>query len=151
MFSLTAMVFVLSAMPLGRVADRVGLTPLFLGGYVLLAGLYLWMAFGPAPTWQTGVIAVALMGLHYAVTDGVLTAAAARLLDPRVRTTGLAVLATAMGLMRIASSWAYGWLWQSAGQGTAIAVFSIGMACCCAAACLTLGFNRRSNPLLVFE
>ena len=81
---------------------------------------------------------VGLIGLHYAATDGVLMAIAARALDPRARTTGMAVLTTAVGLTRIASSSLYGLLWQTRGQETATIVFSLGMTACVGFALLVL-------------
>jgi MFS family permease len=147
MFGFTALIFLLAAVPFGRLADRVGLVPLFLAGYGALAFVYLWFAFGPHQSpWLVGTI-VGVMGLHYAATDGVLAATAVRSLDPRIRTTGLAMLATAVGLTRIASSSLYGWVWQRNGQHTAVLVFSVGMTCCCVAACVILQVSRGARSL----
>ena len=138
MFVATALVFVLSARPVGRWADRFGPVRCFLLGYLLLGCVYLWFAFGPLRSVAEAAVMVGLIGLHYAATDGVLMAIAARALDPRARTTGMAVLTTAVGLTRIASSSLYGLLWQTRGQETATIVFSLGMTACVGFALLVL-------------
>ena len=138
MFAATALVFILAAVPLGRAADRIGPVRLFLMGYAVLAVAYLSVAFGAHSNGLLVALVVASLGLHYAATDGVLVAIAARVLDERVRTTGLAVLSSATGFMRIASSALFGLLWQLSGQRAAVSVFAVGMVCCCIAAALTL-------------
>ena len=127
MFSLTAAVFLITAKPIGRLADRVGTINIFLGGYALLAGIYLGFAIGAPNSWLSAIVIVGLLGVHYAATDGVLVAAAVGYLDSNSRTTGLATLATAIGLARIASSTVYGWLWQSSGAVSAAFAFSFAM------------------------
>jgi MFS family permease len=147
MFAATALVFLLAAVPLGRAADRIGPVRMFLMGYAVLAIAYLSVAFGSHSNGLLVVLVVALLGLHYAATDGVLVAIAARVLDERVRTTGLAVLSSATGFMRIASSAFFGLLWQYGGQHAVVSVFAVGMVCCCVAAVLTL--RRLGRPELV--
>jgi len=144
MFAVTALFFLATAAPIGRLADRVGPFLVFLGGYVLLAGLYLWLAFAGVMGRPSVAAIVCLLGVHYAATDGVLAATATRSLDARVRATGLAVLATAVGLTRIGSSSVYGWVWERAGQSAAIMTYALGMSGCCAIALLVL--RARAAP-----
>ena len=151
MFALTSAVFLLAAAPAGRLADRIGLVPLFLAGYAVLASLYLWIAFGPHQSLSAVIAVVALMGLHYAATDGVLAATAARTLNPQVRTSGLAVISTAVGLIRIGSSSLYGWMWQRIDQHAAVVAFALGMTGCCLTAFLVLTMVRRPVPLPAHE
>ena len=144
MFAFTAIFFFIAAVPLGRAADRVGPVAIFLVGYAVLSLLYLWLAFLPSTSGLSIAAIVALLGVHYAATDGVLAASAVRSLDPTVRTTGLAVLATAVGLTRIGSSVLYGWLWQQTGQSSAIQVFAVGMTVCLFLSIWALRSRRRS-------
>ncbi len=145
MFALTALMFLLTAAPIGRLADAVGAIPLFVAGYALLAAIYLWLAFLPHQDWRAALVVTALLGVHYAATDGILAAAAVRVLHPSVRTTGLALLTTVLGVTRIGASSLYGGLWQMQSQPMAMMVFAIGMTCCCVAAALYLGLGRRSS------
>jgi MFS family permease len=134
MFVGTALVFLLVAAPIGRLADRVGFVSTILGGYALLAGCYFvftagsFAGFASPTVTLTGTIL--LLGLHYAATDGMLVAFAVRCLGANVRTTGLAVLTTAIALARVAASTLYGWLWQQQSQAIAALVFACGMLVC---------------------
>lgn len=78
----TAAVFLLAAVPVGRLADRLGRHRVFLGGHLLLLGacLLLLAPVPPGPALVCGVLG--LLGLFYAATDGVLMAAAGPLLPP---------------------------------------------------------------------
>lgn len=148
MFVATAFVFLLTAMPIGRLAGRIGCAPVLLIGYGMLTLAYLWFAFGfgvagesstgAASMLQLGVL-VAILGVHYAATDGVMAALAVSYLPVEIRTTGLAALTTAIGLTRIGSSTLYGWTWQTYAQSTAAIVFALGMALCF---CLILILRR---------
>ncbi|MEU7530239.1 MFS transporter [Saccharothrix sp. NPDC042600] len=112
----TAAVYLLLAVPLGRLADRVGRWPVFIAGHVALAA-----AFTLLLTPHPNVFAVlALHGLFYAATDGVLMAAASPLLPAELRTSGLAVLQTGQALAKLVSSVLFGALWTIWGMHTAV-------------------------------
>ncbi|MEV0680291.1 MFS transporter [Actinosynnema sp. NPDC050436] len=114
----TAAVYLLLAVPLGKLADRVGRWPVFLAGHVALAA-----AFGLLLTPYVNVVAVlALHGLFYAATDGVLPAAAGPLLPAALRTSGMAVLQTGQALAKLVSSVLFGALWTIWGVSTALTV-----------------------------
>ncbi|MDT7800251.1 MAG: hypothetical protein QOI78_3684 [Actinomycetota bacterium] len=105
----TAGVYLLLAVPLGRLADRIGRWPVFLGGHAALC-LALVLLCGPAAP----VLAVAALGLHglfYAATDGVLTAAAGPLIPRDLRATGMAVVQTGQAGARMVSSVLFGLAW----------------------------------------
>jgi MFS family permease len=139
MFVATAFVFLLTALPIGRLADRIGCVPVLLAGYGMLTLAYLWFAFGmgglnsatlsAASYFQIAGL-VCLLGVHYAATDGVLAALAVSYLPAHVRTTGLAALTTAIGLTRIGSSTLFGWTWQNYSQTNAATLFAVGMLIC---------------------
>ena len=78
--------YLLLAIPTGRLADAVGRTPVFLAGYALLAAAYL-----PLLGVAGGVVVLVslpLLGAYYAATDGVLMALATRTLPGELLTTG---------------------------------------------------------------
>jgi MFS family permease len=118
----TAAAYMLLAVPAGRLADRIGRKPVFLGGYGLLLVVYV-LLLVPAPgAWVLGPVLM-LLGTYYAATDGVLMALASSLTPPELRGTSLAVVGTATSLARLFASIAFGGLWLAVGMGTAVACF----------------------------
>ncbi|MFD8493544.1 MFS transporter [Amycolatopsis sp. NPDC059657] len=105
----TAGVFLLLAIPFGRLADRAGRWKVFLGGHVALA-VALVVLCGPT-AWWLGVLALVLHGVFYAATDGVLMAAAGPLLPANIRAGGLALVQTGQAIARMLSSVLFGLLW----------------------------------------
>ncbi|HEY3514251.1 MFS transporter [Kribbella sp. NPDC051137] len=103
----TAGTFLLLAIPLGRLGDRIGRWKIFLGGHLALI-LALLLVCGPAGTWW---LVLALHGAFYAATDGVLPAAVGPLLPEHLRASGLAVLQTGQALARMAAAVGVGLLW----------------------------------------
>ena len=122
----TAAVYLLLAIPLGRLADRVGRGRVFLGGHALavLGYLALWL-LPPGPALVAGVLA--LVGGYYAATDGVLPALTAPLVPESVRASGIAGVQTVMALGSMASAAGFGVIWSQFGRPTAVAVFAVGL------------------------
>lgn len=121
----TALAYLLLAVPAGRLSDRVGRGRVFLIGHGLLVlGCVnlLWSdhAF-------VGLLSLALLGGYYALTDGVLMAAASACLPADLRATGLAALATATGVARMAASVLFGAIWGMQGAEFALGVFALGL------------------------
>jgi MFS family permease len=106
----TAGTFLLLAVPLGRLADRVGRWKLFLGGHLALVAALL-LICGPAGSAWLAVAALVLHGIFYAATDGVLPAAAGPLLPEHLRASGLALLQTGQALARMVSAVLVGLAW----------------------------------------
>jgi MFS family permease len=133
----------LLAIPVGRLADRLGRRSVFLAGYGLLAGVYgLLLLPGLPPAAGLGVLL--LQGIYYAATDGVLAALASSMLPEQWRTTGLALLATGTGLARLLASLSYGALWNYFGPSQALVVFLIGLFVTVLLAWLFLGRAERN-------
>jgi MFS family permease len=119
----TAAVYMLLAVPMGRLADRWGRRRVFLGGYVLLLSAYTALL---APGSDSLALAgtILLLGAYYACTDGVLMAMASVELSKSLRATGMGFLVTAVGLARFAAAIAFGGLWTVLGLDAAVMVFA---------------------------
>jgi MFS family permease len=114
------------SVPFGRVADRFGRTPVLLGGYVLLALVYMTLFLPGTPT-AVALLPLALLGAYYAATDGVLTAMAASVLPSATAGTGLALLATVANLSRLAASVLFGLMWTRFGIASATRSYLAGL------------------------
>jgi MFS family permease len=119
----TAASYTLFSIPAGLCADRFGRGPIFLSGYAILGVIYFLLLSLPAigPVMQAGCLL--LLGLYYAGTEGVLMAMAGAAIPPALRTSGLAVLVTAIALGKMGSSLLFGWIWDAYGVWYAILTF----------------------------
>jgi MFS family permease len=122
----TSLVYLLLAVPLGRLADRVGRWRVFLAGNVVMAVLYqlLLSNVGGVPLL---VSVLSCLGIYYAATNGVLMALAAPELPVALRTSGLALVQTGTALGGFASSVVFGALWSVSGPTFAVEVFAVAM------------------------
>ncbi|GGP40536.1 MFS transporter [Streptomyces melanogenes] len=131
----TAAAFLLLAVPLGRLADRVGRWQVFLGGHAALLCAYALLL----PGWRGAAlpyVVLALHGLFYAATDGVLMAAAAGAVPAELRSSGLALIQTGQASARFVCSIAFGAAWTAWGDRTALATAAVALAVCAAGAVL---------------
>jgi len=119
----TAGTFLLLAIPLGRLGDRIGRWKVFLGGHLALV-LALLVVSGPLGSWW---LVLALHGAFYAATDGVLPAAVGPLLPKHLRASGLAVLQTGQALARMAAAVTVGLLWTLWDLRPAMLTFTAGL------------------------
>jgi MFS family permease len=122
----TSFVYLLCALPIGRLADRVGRGRVFVAGYTLLLAVYTVLLL-PGLGGVALVGCILLFGAYYAATDGVLMAFASSMLPEDVRTTGLAVLTAATGLGTLAASVIFGGLWTILGPDSAVTAFVVGL------------------------
>lgn len=129
--------YMLLAVPMGRLADRIGRGRVLLGGYVLLAAVYAVLL-----TPGAGLIALAavlgLLGAYYAATDGVLMALGSSVTPAELRGSGLALLRTATSIARLLASVLFGLVWTLSSLDTAIACFAGALVLAVALAALTL-------------
>ncbi|MFJ7960340.1 MFS transporter [Streptomyces sp. NPDC096319] len=128
----TSLSYLLLAAPLGALADRIGRVPVLLGGYGVLAVVYL-LLDGPLEGPALLVTVLFLYGLFHAATEGTLMALAGPVLPERLRTTGIALIQSGQALAYLGSSVLFGLAWQTWGTeaaslGAAIAVLVAGLA-----------------------
>ncbi len=123
LFVATSVSAALLATPLGALADRVGRRAVFLAGHAVLLPAYA-AAMLADPGWGAVAACVALLGVHYAATDGVLMALASAGLARTQRASGFAVVTTVASLARFAGSVLFGLVWSVAGLGAALALFA---------------------------
>jgi len=126
LFVMTALVYFILAVPVGRLADRVGRGRVFLGGYALLPLVYLTLLL-PTVGYVELFACLLLLGAYYAATDGVLMALASAVLPPHLRTSGLALLTTGTGVARLLASVLLGALWSWWTLETAVLIFVVGI------------------------
>lgn len=124
----TALAYLTLAIPFGRLADRVGTVPVFLGGHVLLGGAYLMLLQADGGVGLTEVAPVlVLLGSYYAATDGVLAAMASAAVPAGLRASGLALVSTFGAGVRLVGSVAFGLAWQRWGAPGAVTVFGVAL------------------------
>ncbi|MFF4170425.1 MFS transporter [Streptomyces sp. NPDC001744] len=129
-----AAVYLLLAVPAGRLADRFGRRgPLLYGHGALLLAYGLLLAPVPDTVALAGVLG--LLGIFYAATDGVLMALTGPFLVEGRRAGGLALVQTVQALARVGAAVAFGAVWTASGQETALvaALVALAAALCCAA------------------
>jgi MFS family permease len=133
----TSLVFMVAAVPIGRLADRAGRGRVFVAGYVALLIVY-GILLRPAGA-ASAVAALLFLGVYYAATDGVLMALAGESVPVALRGTGLAMVATATSLSRLASSLLFGLVWTVAGVHEALVGFAVGLLAAVVVAVILLG------------
>jgi MFS family permease len=129
----TAVVFMVLAVPMGKLADRVGRGRVFVGGYLLLLGVYsslLVPSISPAAL----VLYLAAFGVFYAATDGVVMALTSALLPEELRASGMGLLTAVVAASRLFGALAFGALWTLGGVDIAVIVFAATLACAILAA-----------------
>ncbi|UKA52044.1 MFS transporter [Arthrobacter sp. FW305-123] len=142
----TNVVFLAFAIPLGRLADRVGKIPVFVGGHIALLATYLLAASPFGGLWAT-VGCLVLLGAFYAATDGVLAALASQLTLAGKLATGIASAQTVVALTRMVASAGFGILWYAVGAPTAMVVAGGALAC----AVVAVAFILRGAPVAASE
>jgi MFS family permease len=140
----TSSIFMVMAVPAGRLSDRIGRAKVFTFGYAILLALYVVLLSGASSHLLVPATLLGL-GIFYASTDGVLAALGSALVPEAVRGTGLATLGTATALAQFGASVAFGALWATSGVHTAFAVFTVGLAIALAATIIVLLVGPRRS------
>ena len=141
----TSAAYMALAIPMGRLADRVGRGRVFLAGHALLLGVYLLTASRYGGALWSVVLVLLLMGSFYAATDGVLSALATQSVPEESRASGIAAAQTVVALARFACSITFGLLWELTGRQTALWVMAVALAVGLAAAVVVLRPMYRMN------
>jgi MFS family permease len=141
----TATVYLILAVPAGWLADRIGRAWVFVGGYILLLGVYMALLQSRIGM-EHLVVYLVLFGAFYAATDGVLMALASAIVPPDLRSSGLALLTTAISLSRLVGSVLFGALWTWWGVEVAIGVMATGLVVAIVFAALTLIRSENGTP-----
>jgi MFS family permease len=116
----TNVAYLVLAVPVGRLADRVGRARTLVVGHLALVGAYL-CAVLPTSTAAATVGTLLLLGTFYAATDGVIAAVAGRLVPVQARSSGIAAAQTVVALARMLASAGFGVLWLLLGPTVAMA------------------------------
>jgi len=124
----TAVSFLILAVPVGYLADRIGRRRVFIGGHATLLGAYGVTLFRFLPWPWNAIAGVLLLGAYYAASDGVIAGLAGGLLPVDGRSTGFAWVATAISIGRLCSSVMFGFLWTVYGDGLALMTFTVALA-----------------------
>ena len=115
----TNLAYVVLAVPLGRLADRVGRARVLVLGHLALVGAYV-CAVLPTSLSVATVGTLVLLGTFYAATDGVIAALAGRLVPVQARSSGIAAAQTVVAVARMAAAAGFGALWLALGPTTAM-------------------------------
>jgi MFS family permease len=122
----SALVYLVLAVPCGRLADRFGRRRMFLGGYVCLVGVYALLV-----SEQSGLRlllgTLVLHGAYYAATNGVLMSIVSPLLPRELRTSGIALVQTSVAMAGLVSSITFGAIWSWRGPSTATTAFLVAL------------------------
>ena len=123
----TNVAFFIFAIPLGRIADRIGRGRVFLSGYGALLAAYVCtvLPFGGA---AVTIACLVLLGAFYAATDGVLAALASQLAPPDNTASGIAAAQTVVAVARLVASTGFGVLWYSLGRSNALLIVAAALA-----------------------
>lgn len=132
-----AAVYLLLAVPAGRLADRVGRRVPFLAGHAALLGGYV-LLLCPTDGLPLLVGVLLLLGIFYAATDGVLMALATPVLPRGRRASGMAVLQTGQALARLVAAAGFGAAWTLWGIGPALTCAVLALTVALAGAALLL-------------
>ncbi|TBO60172.1 MFS transporter, partial [Streptomyces kasugaensis] len=137
-----AAIYLLLAVPAGRLGDRIGRRVPFLCGHAALLGGYVLLLITDAgPVLLVGVLL--LLGVFYAATDGVLMALAGPVLPAARRASGMALLQTGQALSRLLAAAGFGAAWTLWGDHSALIAAVVALAVALAAAVFLLPHPER--------
>jgi len=109
--------FVLTAIPLGKISDKLGKRFVISTGFVFAIIAYLGLAL--SSTFIVALLFFAVFGLYSAATDGVERAIAARLVSDDMLATGEGILNAAVGVSSLLAGLIGGLLWTIFGAQAA--------------------------------
>lgn len=109
-------VYAASAVPMGMLADRIGLKHMVLAGFIVFSVIFLLIGLSSEAIhiW----ILFPIYGIYKGMSEGNLRAYLAKLAPAQQKATAFGVYHTVVGLMLLPASIIAGWLWDSYGAGT---------------------------------
>jgi MFS family permease len=125
--------YLLLAIPLGQLADRLGRLRVFVAGYGALLCAYLLLC-GPGGGPVLLVVVLALHGVFYAATDGVLMAAVGPMVPAGLRSGGMSLIQTGQSVATLGSSVFFGAAWSAYGLHAALVLALVALAAAVVAA-----------------
>jgi len=131
----TSVVYMLGAVPAGRIADRWGRWRVFVAGNLAMVGVYA-VLLAPIPQFAVLALVLALHGVYYAGTNGVLMALVAPSVPAALRSSGMAIVQTGIAAGAFVSSVIAGALWSWQGPAFAVSAFLVGLVVVLAATAL---------------
>jgi MFS family permease len=143
LYVITAVAFMVLAIPMGRLADRIGRVQVLLGGFALLFVTYAALMFSSLGYFGLFLSLIALGG-YFAASEGVLTAIAGAVLPDDQQATGIGILITVVSIGNFLSSVAFGALWLVLGLQGAVIVFAVALAVALAISAPLLVRSHRS-------
>ncbi|WP_409237603.1 MFS transporter [Streptomyces sp. PA5.6] len=139
-----AAVYLLLAIPAGRLGDRIGRRVPFLAGHVALLGGYV-LLLAPTDGWPLLIGVLLLLGVFYAATDGVLMALVAPVVAQERRASGMAVLQTGQAFARLVAAAGFGAAWTLWGVETALTCAVVALTAAVAGAAVLLPRSDTSS------
>lgn len=119
LFVVESLCYLLFAVPMGRLADRVGAGRVLLGGQVALACCFAVLLARPG--YGVSVLALpVLLGIYFAATDGVIAALTSQTVPASARTMGLALVGLVLAAARGTATFGFGAVWTRCGPGAAL-------------------------------
>ena len=113
------------SIPGGLLADRLGMPPVILGGFVLFAGVYAGFGLTTSPWMIAGLFV--LYGVYMGLTEGVQRAYLATLVPVDRTATGFGLYHMVVGTAILPASLIAGWMWDTLGPAAPF-WFGAGMA-----------------------
>jgi MFS family permease len=98
----------------GSLSDRIGRVPVVIASFIYYAIVYLLFGFSTA-LWQVWILFGAY-GIYYGLSDGILRAYIADLVEPESRGTAYGIFNTGIGLALLPASILFGAVWDSLGS-----------------------------------
>lgn len=117
MYFVYSLTFVIVAMPIGKLSDKIGEKSVIVGGFMLAALSYIGLAF--TNSILPLILFFAVLGIYSACTDGIQRALAAKFLHGELLATGQGFLNMAMGFSSLGAGIIGGLLWTAAGSSAA--------------------------------
>lgn len=146
-FMLFNAVYVVAALPLGKLSDRIGRIPVIVAGWLGYAGVYLGFAYfqSTAAPWAL----LAFYGLYQALTEGVMKALVTDVVPRDRRAGAIGLMAAVGGIGQLAASVLAGLLWHyRILDETLMLPFVLGAGCALAAIPIVAMSGARHKPSL---